>query len=208
MLLTCLVFSAIQLAAQEPNDCVNAITVCGNGSFMSNAVGSGNEFEVNSCSGFEHNSLWLEVYIVQAGTLGFDLIPNDPDINVDYDFWVYGPNVNCGAIGNPIRCATTNPAQAGLANNHTGINGSTTLTQTGPGANGNGYVYWLNVNVGESYYIVIDRPAGDGGFELQWTGTAMNGSGAFPSQPDVNEIDDVVQCSSTPDLSVFDLNGF
>ncbi|WP_418514181.1 T9SS type B sorting domain-containing protein [Corallibacter sp.] len=207
MLLTCLVFSAIQLAAQEPNDCVNAITVCGNGSFMSNAVGSGNEFEVNSCSGFEHNSLWLEVYIVQAGTLGFDLIPNDPDINVDYDFWVYGPNVNCGAIGNPIRCATTNPAQAGLVNNHTGINGSTTLTQTGPGANGNGYVYWLNVNVGESYYIVIDRPAGDGGFELQWTGTANQGTGAFPSQPNVNEIDDVVQCSSTPDLSVFDLNG-
>lgn len=204
---TCLVFSAIQLSAQEPNDCVNAITVCGNGNFMSNAVGSGNEFEVNACSGFEHNSLWLEVNIVQAGTLGFDLIPNDPDINVDYDFWVYGPNVNCGTLGNPIRCATTNPNQAGLPNNHTGINGSTTLTQTGPGANGNGYVYWLNVNVGESYFIVIDRPAGDGGFELQWTGTANEGTGAFPSQPNVNEIDDVVQCSSTPDLAVFDLNG-
>ena len=207
ILFTCIVFSALELSSQEPNDCVNAITVCGNGTFSSNATGSGNDFEVNSCGGFENNSLWLEINIVQGGTLGFDLIPNNPDILVDYDFWVYGPNVNCGTLGNPIRCATTNPNQAGLPNNHTGINGSTTLTQTGPGANGNGYVFWLNVNVGESYFIVIDRPAGDGGFELQWTGTAMNGTGAFPSQPNVNEIDNVVQCSSTPNLAVFDLNG-
>ncbi|MEP5253716.1 MAG: T9SS type B sorting domain-containing protein [Winogradskyella arenosi] len=205
-----LIFSSVlfKLTAQnEPNDCIDAITVCGNGTFMSNATGSGDEFEVNACSGFEHNSLWLEVNVVQAGTLGFDLIPNDPDIMVDYDFWVYGPNLICSNLGSPIRCATTNPAEAGLANNHTGINGSTTLTQTGPGANGNGYVYWLNVNVGERYYIVIDRPEGDGGFEIEWTGTATEGSGAFPAPPVVNEIDDVVQCSSTADVSVFSLFG-
>lgn len=192
--------------AQEPNDCVNAITVCGNGTFMSNATGSGNDFEVNSCGGFEHNSLWLEVNIVQGGTLGFDLIPEDVDILVDYDFWVYGPNRVCSNLGSPIRCATTNPNEAGLPNNHTGINGSTTLTQTGPGPNGNGYVYWLNVNPGESYFIVIDRPAGDGGFEIQWTGTATVGDGAFPAPPTVNEIEDVKQCSSNPNVAVFDLN--
>ncbi|WP_397363812.1 T9SS type B sorting domain-containing protein [Olleya sp. R77988] len=194
-------------AQQEPNDCVDAVTVCGNGSFMSNATGSGDDFEVNACSGFEHNSLWLEVNIVQAGTLGFDLIPNDPSTLVDYDFWVYGPNAVCSNLGNPIRCATTNPDQAGLANNLTGINGSTTLTQTGPGANGNGYVFWLNVNVGESYFIVIDRPAGDGGFEIQWTGTATTGTGAFPTPPTANQIDDQIQCSSTPDIGIFNLNG-
>lgn len=204
---TLLTLFLVPLQAQEPNDCVNAITVCGNGNFSSNATGIGNTQEVSGCGGFEHNSLWLEVNIVQSGTLGFDLIPNDPDIMVDYDFWVYGPNVNCGALGNPIRCATTNPNEANLHNNQTGINGSTTLTQTGPGANGNGYVFWLNVNVGESYYIVIDRPAGEGGFELQWTGTANEGTGAFPAPPSVNEIDDVVQCSSTPDIAVFNLDG-
>ncbi|SDR87329.1 T9SS type B sorting domain-containing protein [Winogradskyella sediminis] len=196
-----------QINAQEPNDCVNAITVCGNGTFISNATGSGNDFEINACGGFEHNSLWLEVNIVQSGTLGFDLIPIDPDIMVDYDFWVFGPNRLCSNLGSPIRCATTNPNAAGLPNNYTGINGSTTLTQSGPGANGNGYVYWLDVNVGESYFIVIDRPEGDGGFEIQWTGTATEGSGAFPAPPTVNEIDDVLQCSSNPDIAVFGLDG-
>ncbi|REG87526.1 T9SS type B sorting domain-containing protein [Winogradskyella sediminis] len=196
-----------QINAQEPNDCVNAITVCGNGTFISNATGSGNDFEINACGGFEHNSLWLEVNIVQSGTLGFDLIPIDPDIMVDYDFWVFGPNRLCSNLGSPIRCATTNPNAAGLPNNYTGINGSTTLTQSGPGANGNGYVYWLDVNVGESYFIVIDRPEGDGGFEIQWTGTATEGSGAFPAPPTVNEIDDVLQCSSNSDIAVFGLDG-
>lgn len=192
--------------AQEPNDCANAISVCGNGTFMSNAQGAGAIQEISSCGGFEHNSLWLRIDIVQSGTLGFDLIPNDPDINVDYDFWVYGPNRACSSLGTPIRCATTNPVQAGLPDNHTGINGSTTLTQTGPGANGNGYVYWLTVTAGQYYYIAIDRPSGDGGFELQWTGTAMSGTGAFPDPPTANQINDIVQCSSTPDIAVFDLN--
>ena len=193
--------------AQEPNDCINAITVCGNGTFSSNANGLGAIQEVSGCEGQEENSLWLEVNIVQSGTLGFDLIPNDPDIMVDYDFWVFGPNRICSNLGSPIRCATTNPNEAGLANNHTGINGSTTLTQTGPGANGNGYVFWLNVIAGESYFIVIDRPEGEGGFQLEWTGTATEGTGAFPAPPTANEIDDVKQCSSNPDIAVFDLNG-
>ncbi|MGB1268680.1 MAG: hypothetical protein ACPG45_03005, partial [Flavobacteriaceae bacterium] len=196
-----------QIQAQEPNDCVNAITVCGNGVFSSGATGIGNTQEVSGCGGFEHNSIWLEINIVQSGTLGFDLIPNDPDILVDYDFWVYGPDRLCSNLGSPIRCSTTNPNAAGLANNHTGINGSTTLTQTGPGPNGNGYVYWLTVTAGQTYYIIIDRPVGDGGFQLEWTGTAMNGSGAFPAPPSANSIDDVIACSSTPDVSIFDLNG-
>lgn len=197
----------VTVFAQEPNDCIDAITVCGNGVFKSNATGSGNEFEINSCEGFEHHSIWLKVDIVQAGTLGFDLIPDDPDIMVDYDFWVFAANSSCSNLGTPIRCSTTNPNMAGLPNNHTGINGSTTLTQSGPGANGNGYVYWLNVNPGESYYIAVDRPAGEGGFEIRWTGTATQGTGAFPTPPTANDMDDVITCSTTPGVGIFDLNG-
>lgn len=206
LLLGCFAFLFLQAYAQEPNDCVNAITVCGNGTFMSNATGIGNEQEVAACSGFEHNSLWIKVDIVQAGTLGFDLIPDDPDILVDYDFWVYGPNKVCSNLGDPIRCATTNPNLAGLPNNNTGINGSTTLTQTGPGASGNGYVYWLNVAVGESYYIAIDRPVGDGGFQIEWTGTATAGGGAFPAPPEVNDIENLKTCSGVADVGLFDLS--
>ncbi|GGG39686.1 T9SS type B sorting domain-containing protein [Bizionia arctica] len=197
-------FSQVQ-AQNEPNDCVDAITVCGNGNFMSNASGFGDDWEVSSCSGAEHNSLWLKINIVQAGQLGFDLIPNDPDITVDYDFFVYETN-NCSNLGTPVRCSTTNPDAADLLNNHTGINGSTSATQAGPAGNGNGYVWWLDVLPGETYYLVIDRPHGDGGFELEWTGTAMDGTGAFPTPPTVNDIGDQITCSSTPDIGLFSLN--
>ena len=124
-----LLLSQSVFAQQPPNDCVNALVVCGNGTFSSNANGSGNVQEINSCGAFENNSIWLEVHIAQAGTLGFDLIPDDPDTAVDYDFWVFGPNPVCASLGSPIRCATTNPDEAGLSNNLTGMNGSSLVTQ-------------------------------------------------------------------------------
>ncbi|MFV0571157.1 MAG: hypothetical protein ACK5M1_01840, partial [Xanthomarina gelatinilytica] len=196
-----------QVQAQEPNDCINAITVCGNGTFMSNASGYGDLEFSDACGSYEHNSVWLRVEIVQSGTLGFDLIPEDPSITIDYDFWVFGPNRNCANIGSPIRCATTNPGEAGLSSNHTGMNSTSSVTQAGPGANGNGYVRWLDVTAGDYYYIVIDRPHGaDTPFEIQWTGSAMQGDGAFPSPPVANEIGDVKQCSTTPNIGFFQLN--
>lgn len=196
------------LTAQKlPNDCVNALIVCGNSTFFSNASGAGNfPNEINGCSGKEEESLWLKITIAQAGTLGFELIPNDPSLAVDYDFWVYSKNLTCATLGSPIRCCTTNPILAGLPNNTTGMNGTSSSTTAGPGANGNGYVRWLNVAVGDSYYIAIDRPEGDGGFQLKWTGSATLGTGAFPEPPIANKIPDYVQCSSTTDVAIFDLN--
>lgn len=195
------------LSAQAPNDCVNAITVCGNGIFSSNASGIGNTQEItNGCSGQEHNSIWLKINIVQSGTLGFHIRPVDPAITVDYDFWVFGANRGCGSLGSPIRCATTNPNLAGLATNYTGMYGTTTLTQVGPGANGNGYVRWIDVVAGQFYYIAIDRPVGDGGFELEWIGSSTSGSGAFAIPPTANDIVDYKTCSSNPAIGIFDLN--
>ncbi len=193
--------------AQEPNDCINAIIVCGNNNFISDATGIGTKQEVSGCGGFEHNSIWLKITIVQGGTLGFDLIPNNPSILVDYDFWVFGPNKTCGTgLGSPIRCATTNPNLSGASDNHTGMYVSTTATQIGPGAaGGNGYVRWLTVTAGQFYYICVDRPVGDGGFTLQWTGSATLGTGAFPPTPLANTIPDYKSCSTTPNVSIFDL---
>ncbi len=201
-----LIFANSIFAQSEPNDCVNAIIVCANGNFVSNANGIGNTQEIAGCSGFEHNSLWIKINIVQSGTLGFDIVPNDTSILVDYDFWVFAANRDCSNLGSPIRCATTNPNLAGLSNNHTGMSGATTLTQTGPGADGNGYVRWITVVAGQSYYIAIDRPVGDGGFELSWTGTATLNSGAFATPPSANTISDYKTCSNTPNVGIFDLN--
>ncbi|WP_265173589.1 hypothetical protein, partial [Flavobacterium sp. MFBS3-15] len=202
--LLCLL-SQLAQAQNEPNDCVNAITVCGNGDFASNADGIGNVQEVFGCSSSENNSIWLKINIVQGGTLGFELTPDNQDIMVDYDFWVYGPNVQCGALGNPIRCNTTNPWAAGSPDNHTGMDGNSIVTQSGPGPDGNGYVKWLTVSPGQSYYIVIDRPEGDGGFQIEWTGTATTGSGAFSEPPAANNLGEVRTCSTTPNVAVFDL---
>lgn len=196
-----LLFVITVAKAQQPNDCVNAITVCGNGVFTSNASGVGTVQEVEGCGGFEHNSIWLKVIVAQGGTLGFNLIPLDTSITVDYDFWVYGPNTNCSNLGIPIRCCTTNPVLAGLVNNITGLTQASLMTTSGPGANGDGYVRWLNATAGETFYIAIDRPLGDGGFELHWTGTAILTAG-----PLANETGNFVTCSNTPDIGVFNLD--
>ena len=184
---------------QTPNDCVNAITVCGNGDINSNASGvgvqelSGN----NTCGSQENESLWLLVNVVNSGTLGFTLTPTSSDLSIDYDFFVFGPNVSCGSIGTSIRCSTTNPNEAGLSSNQTGMNDSETDTSEGPGSDGNSFVSSLNVTAGESYYVVIDRPIGTSTFDLVWTGTATMGGGAFADPPMATAPSDLEECSTT-----------
>lgn len=148
-----------------------------------NGIGQQEITSNNSCFGRENNSVWLRVTAVSAGTLGFTIKPSVADINEDYDFFVFGPNVSCSNIGSAIRCSTTNPAQAGLTSNFTGMNGSSADISEGPGANGDSFVNWLDVQVGETYYIVIDRPIGRSAFWLEWTGTARF------SEPPVNNTD-------------------
>ncbi len=173
------------LFGQQPTDCIDAIIACGNSQLNLDVNGIGQQ-EItsnNSCFGRENNSVWLRVTAVSAGTLGFTIKPSVADINEDYDFFVFGPNVSCSNIGSAIRCSTTNPAQAGLTSNFTGMNGSSADISEGPGANGDSFVNWLDVQVGETYYIVIDRPIGRSAFWLEWTGTARF------SEPPVNNTD-------------------
>ncbi len=173
------------LFGQQPTDCIDAIIACGNSQLNLDVNGIGQQ-EItsnNSCFGRENNSVWLRVTAVSAGTLGFTIKPSVADINEDYDFFVFGPNVSCSNIGTAIRCSTTNPAQAGLTSNFTGMNGSSADISEGPGANGDSFVNWLDVQVGETYYIVIDRPIGRSTFWLEWTGTARF------SEPPVNNTD-------------------
>jgi gliding motility-associated-like protein len=169
-----LFLSSCCLYAQEPTDCSNAIIVCGNSdvNLDVNGIGIQELSGSNTCGSQETNSIWLRANILTSGTLGFTLTPQSPSINEDYDFFVFGPNVNCGNIGQAIRCSTTNPAAAGQGNNLTGMNATETDTAEGPGPNGNSFVSWLNVTAGESYFIVIDRPIGNSPFNLEWTGSA------------------------------------
>ncbi len=167
--------------AQQPNDCVNAVVVCGSSSFSFDVNGGGIE-EVNgknTCGGSENNSIWLEINIATSGTLAFTLTPASSDINEDYDFFLYGPDVSCSNIGQAVRCSTTNPAAANQGNNLTGMKDTNPPDPTeGPGPDGDSFVQQLDVLAGESYFLVIDRPIGNSAFSLEWTGTAE-----FPESP-------------------------
>lgn len=168
------------LIAQEPNDCDFAVVVCGNSSLSVDVSGVGVQelSGSNTCQSQENNSIWLRVTIATAGTLAFTLTPDSNAISEDYDFFIFGPNANCGNIGQAIRCSTTNPQAAGQGNNLTGLSTNETDTAEGPGPDGNSFVSAIDANVGDTYFIVIDRPIGNSPFSLEWTGSAT-----FPENP-------------------------
>ena len=197
-----LLFSAF-CWSQQANDCIDAVIVCGNSEIASNASGFGTQEldnETNPCFFEEVNSLWFQLTIESAGTLAFDINPNDEDISVDYDFYIFGPNFSCNDFTDPIRCSTTNPIEAGLDYNSTGLRDSENEDSEGPGAEGNSYVSTLNVQAGETYYLLIDRPHGGGGFSLEWNGTA-----SFLPAPEVQEVSDIVVCTSAFIITTIDL---
>ena len=194
-------------AQNETSDCSGAIKICGDGAISSNANGVGLQ-ELNgrnNCASREHNSLWLEIEITKAGTLGFILKPTSTDLEIDYDFFIFGPNASCGSLGNAIRCSTTNPLASNASSNHTGMNDSETDTSEGPGQNGNNFIRSLDVLPGETYFIVIDRPIGNSPFQLEWTGTSTMGDFPFPEGPDINKPNNLEACNSDG-ISDFDIS--
>ena len=190
-----LIFSS----SNAQNDCTDAITVCGNSGY-SGLTSSGSGIQelnsANNCGITETNSLWFKINVNTGGTLGFTLTPSSPDIIIDYDFIVFGPNSTCNNLGSSIRCSSTNPQAVGQGNNLTGLNATETDTTEGPGANGNSFLQWLNVLPGESYYLVVDRPVGNSPFTLTWTGTATFNNPPTFSIPTGTTID-LQKCNAT-----------
>lgn len=207
-LLVLLFFSTDALFAQ--NDCQDAITVCGNMGYeglSASGIGIQELNNSNTCEGFETNSLWLKLSINTGGTLGFILTPGDPDINIDFDFFIFGPNATCGNIGQAIRCSTTNPAAAGAFDNLTGLNDEETDTFEGPGPSGSSFVSSLTVQANDVYFLVIDRPIGASDFSIQWTGTATFNEAPTFNNPQASTLD-ILQCDNDlvdDQVSIFDL---
>jgi len=188
------------LLAQFANDCADAIVVCGNSQIESNSRGFGiQELDntSNPCSFEEVNSLWFRLNIAESGKLAFDITPDGSSLSIDYDFYIFGPSNRCGNFDAPIRCSTTNPNNAMLSYNTTGLRGSERENSEGPGADGNSYVASLDVLAGEVYYLLIDRPHGSGGFSLDWTGTAE-----FNDFPEINEPNDIELCIGSSETDI------
>ncbi|MDT0553252.1 T9SS type B sorting domain-containing protein [Urechidicola vernalis] len=199
------------------NNCVDAIVVCGNSNYedlSATGVGIQELAGSNTCSSQENNSLWLSLKINSGGTLGFEITPTNTngttntDINIDFDFFIFGPNASCSNIGQAIRCSTTNPSAANQGNNLTGMRSSDFDTSEGPGADGNSFVNWLNVNAGESYFLVIDRPIGSSNFKIDWTGSATFNAPPVATPPTIGTTYDLEECDSDGVLdnsTLFDL---
>ncbi|PKF73643.1 T9SS type B sorting domain-containing protein [Chryseobacterium sp. PMSZPI] len=157
-------------------DCATALSVCGNSSITYSPTGYGNVKElVNSGSCLdvtgEHNSIWYKITIATGGTLTFDLVPNNP--NADYDWAIFGPNVNCGNLGSPIRCNAATVIGVGAA---TGLNMTSTITSAAGGST-TPYCQYLDVLPGQTYYLFIDNwvsstSSTTAPFSLTWGGTA------------------------------------
>jgi gliding motility-associated-like protein len=186
--------------SQSPNDCVDAIQICGNSNIDLDVNGIGNpETFSNACGMVENNTIWFRLTFDQAGNFGFILTPESDAITEDYDFSLFGPTDSCSNLGTAIRCSTTNPQAANQGNNLTGMNTTETDVSEGPGVDGNSFVSEINVLSGETYYLLIDRPVGNSSFNLEWTGTSE-----FPSPPE-NQIslEDSVDFSECDTLAPF-----
>ncbi|MBC7606149.1 MAG: gliding motility-associated C-terminal domain-containing protein [Burkholderiales bacterium] len=187
------------------NDCVDAIIICGDANLSGlTTKGIGiQEIGSNACNSQENNSIWLKIKIRTGGTFGFLITPQSNDLVVDFDFWIFGPNVNCNNIGTAVRCSTTNPLNANLSYNTTGMNNIETDVSEGPGSLGNAFIQWMTVNDNDTYYIAIDRPVGESNFAISWTGTAT-----FYQRPVIQNTIALEQCEAATlpaNVSVFDL---
>ncbi|ASK31512.1 chromophore lyase [Chryseobacterium sp. T16E-39] len=147
------------------SDCISAIPVCGNSNISYNPSNSGTiqEPTSGSCLGLEHFSVWYVFTAATSGTIEFSIDPNIvPGVTYyDYDFAVYGPNIDCTTwdFGNAIRC------------NFSPTNGTTGLSST---VTGDQWEAPLDVIAGETYYLLVDNyiPNNPYGFSLTWGGTA------------------------------------
>ena len=194
LFLFCLVVFSQFSFYQNPNDCIDAILLCGDTDLGIIPSGIGrNEFAqfgnpVPTCFNFQTDQAWFRVEIETTGTFSFALTPDAPQ--ADYDFAVFGPVINCDNLGPAIRCSSTNPSDAGVTGD-TGLNDTEIDLIEGPGPNGNGFLQEITVTAGDVYYIVIGLAVGNGGFSL-----STSGSATLPPSPTANVVADLDVCDN------------
>ncbi len=182
LVLIALFFITVNSYAQPPgipNDCAYAIVLCTSADLEFNPQGPGiNDFaDPDNHEGcitvLEQNSAWFYFEINPLAPpnleLGFIISPNG-GFGEDYDWALFGPDVDCGALGFPIRCSSSS-AQCGFCP-ETGMGMGTTDFTEGPGT-GDGFVALLTVQPGQGFYLMIDNWLGTmDGFVMTWTDSA------------------------------------
>lgn len=161
LLIFLIIFSRI-LYAQS--DCATAMAVCGNTDISYTPNGYGDTLEtIGGCLSNERYSVWYTFTIATAGTLTFEIIPND--LGNDYDFAVFGPNKTCATRGTPLR------GSYAVSPGITGLNmPSTDLCDV---VGGDRWAKYIDVLPGETYYLIVNNHSESAnGFKMSWGGTA------------------------------------
>ena len=193
-----LLFGYSGFAQLQINDCSEAVVVCDNQDLAFNPDGPGlddyadPDNDEGCITALEQNSAWYYFQINPSAppnlVLGFTISPNG-GLGEDYDWALYGPNVNCGDLGSPIRCSSSSAA-CGFCP-ETGMGMGTTDVTEGPGT-GDGFVMTLVVQPGQGFYLMIDNWQGTmNGFVLTWEGTAA----------------DYLNCNASPPCALFAVAG-
>ncbi len=220
---------------QNSPDCRSAIPICADSALTWVADGSGDidDFDPDvirqtgclekgsvSSANIEHNTSWFVFRAGTDGQIGFDIeaLPVIPGgvITAEWDFALYGPDVDCGAISSgaaqPIRCSyEVNDTR------YTGVGVNPENGQVGaPFVKGsqNTYDEWLDVRAGEVYYLLVNNynTNFDGdpeAFRLTFTGSSVEAD-------QNNALDctlrdeflglDITACTGDPDIVLSALN--
>ena len=185
LLVIILIFFSPIVFSQNIADCIDAVAVCETTSVNYEVIGIGNVNDLpisqSGClgdggagTGIESNSIWFRFKAARNGQLGFNIIPDNP--TDDWDFAVYGPNVSCNDLGNPVDW--TGSGDCGISNYEAG--NPNDGGQTGAGnppsfLSGDWYTPFLEVNEGEEYLLLINSfEGGNDSFTLEWTGSLID----------------------------------
>lgn len=222
------------LKAQNSPDCRSAIPVCADAPVVGLADGGGDidDFDPDvirqsgclekgsvSSANIENNTSW---YVFRAGTdgqIGFDLeaLPSPGGIiTAEWDFALYGPDVDCASISNgtaqPIRCnyEVNNTRFTGIGvNPENGQVGAPSLT-----GNLNTYDEWIDVQAGEIYYLLINNfntnfNGDPEAYTLTFTGTSVDADQNTALDCTLRDEFlglDIVACEGDPDIVLSALN--
>lgn len=173
-------------ATGQNTDCVTAQIICSDGPVNFNPTGIGIDDFANPNNSFGCFELAIEAGDSTAengsGWYYFEFRQDMPPNSIieftitpfggfgeDYDFMVFGPDLSCDSLGEPVRCSFAYLLcdfcpQTGLGRGE---------TDTGEGAFGNGFVAPMVVQPGEGYYLMLDNfVRTTRGFTLEWGGSA------------------------------------
>ena len=231
----CFFLFSTGINAQNSPDCRSAIPVCADAPIMGLADGGGDidDFDPDvirqsgclekgsvSSANIENNTSWFVFRAGTGGQVGFDLealpVTGVGAPTAEWDFAVYGPDVDCSTISNgtaqPIRCNyevnNTNFTGIGV-NPENGVQGAPFLK-----GSQNTYDEWLDVLPGEIYYILINNfnTNFDGDpepFMLTFTGSSVDADQNTALDCTLRDEFlglDIIACEGDPDITLSALN--